>query len=111
MNNSNYSRRIIAGIDSNGKPSLFLTDPSGAMFGYKAFAIGSGASEARTYLEEHYREDLNDEELKLLPLRALKDIMGDNLNEHTCDIAFILKEDRKFKLLSIEEKEELLKKI
>ncbi|MHA1413008.1 MAG: archaeal proteasome endopeptidase complex subunit alpha [Promethearchaeota archaeon] len=102
---------LIAGIDSDGKSSLFLTDPSGAMFGYKAFAIGSGASEARTYLEEHYQEDLSDEELKLLPLRALKDIMGDNLNEHTCDIAFILKEDRKFKLLSIEEKEELLKKI
>jgi len=102
---------LIAGIDSDGKASLFLTDPSGAMFGYKAFAIGSGASEARTYLEEHYQEDLSDEELKLLPLRALKDIMGDNLNEHTCDIAFILKEDRKFKLLSIEEKEELLKKI
>ncbi|MGQ4876675.1 MAG: archaeal proteasome endopeptidase complex subunit alpha, partial [Promethearchaeia archaeon] len=32
---------LIAGIDSDGKASLFLTDPSGAMFGYKAFAIGS----------------------------------------------------------------------
>ncbi|MFX0073302.1 MAG: archaeal proteasome endopeptidase complex subunit alpha, partial [Candidatus Hermodarchaeota archaeon] len=43
---------LIAGIDTNG-PSLYLTDPSGAMWGYKAFAIGSGAAEARAYLEEH----------------------------------------------------------
>ena len=101
---------LIAGIDSKG-PSLYLTDPSGAMWGYKAFAIGAGASEARAYLEEHYKDDLDVEELKLLPLRTLKELMAENLNKNTCDIAFILKEDVKFKLLSVEEKEELLKKL
>jgi proteasome alpha subunit len=101
---------LIAGIDSNGT-SLYLTDPSGAMWGYKAFAIGSGATEARAYLEEHYKDDISDEELKLLPLRTLKELMGDNLNKNSCDIAFILKEDLKFRLLSVEEKEELLKKL
>ena len=100
---------LIAGIDSN--TSLYLTDPSGAMWGYKAFAIGSGATEARTYLEEHYKDDINDEELKLLPLRTLKELMGDNLNKNTCDVAFILKEDVKFRLLSIDEKVELLEKL
>jgi len=101
---------LIAGIDSKG-PSLYLTDPSGAMWGYKAFAIGSGASEARAYLEEHYKDDIDLEELKLLPLRTLKELMAENLNKNTCDIAFVLKEDVKFKLLSVEEKEELLKKL
>ena len=102
---------LIAGIDNDGTTSLYLTDPSGAMWGYKAFAIGSGATEARTYLEEHYKEDMSDEELKLLPLRALKELMADNLNKNTCDVAFILKEDRTFKLLNLEEKEELLNKL
>jgi proteasome alpha subunit len=102
---------LIAGIDMNNGPSLYLTDPSGAMWGYKAFAIGSGAAEARAYLEEHYKEDMSDEELKLLPLRTLKELMGDNLNKTTCDIAFILKEDITFRLLSLDEKEELLMKI
>ncbi|MFX1495241.1 MAG: proteasome subunit alpha, partial [Promethearchaeota archaeon] len=102
---------LIAGIDSDGKASLYLTDPSGAMWGYKAFAIGSGASEARAYLEEHYKEDINDEDLKLLPLRTLKELMGDNLNKNTCDVAYILKDDEKFKLLNLEEKEELLNKL
>ncbi|MFX1409921.1 MAG: archaeal proteasome endopeptidase complex subunit alpha, partial [Promethearchaeota archaeon] len=102
---------LIAGIDSNDIPSLYLTDPSGAMWGYKAFAIGSGATEARAYLEEHYNEDMNAEELKLLPLRALKELMGDNLNKNTCDVAFILKEDKTFRLLNLDEKEELLNKL
>ncbi|MFX1346382.1 MAG: archaeal proteasome endopeptidase complex subunit alpha [Promethearchaeota archaeon] len=102
---------LIAGIDNDNTPSLYLTDPSGAMWGYKAFAIGSGATEARAYLEEHYKEEMSDEELKLLPLTALKELMGDNLNKNTCDVAFILKEDKTFKLLSLDEKEELLGKL
>ena len=101
---------LIAGVDDNG-PSLYLTDPSGAMWSYYAFAIGSGATEARAYLEEHYKADIIDEELKLLPLRALKELMGDNLNKNTCDVAFILKEDKTFRLLSLDEKEELLNKL
>jgi len=102
---------LIAGINSNGEASLYLTDPSGAMWGYKAFAIGSGATEARAYLEEHYKEDISDEDLKLLPLRTLKELMGENLNKDTCDVAFIMKDDIKFKLLNDQEKEELLAKI
>ncbi len=101
---------LIAGIDGNGT-SLYLTDPSGAMWSYYAFAIGSGATEARAYLEEHYKKDIIDEELKLLPLRALKELMGDNLNKNTCDVAFILKEDKTFRLLNLDEKEELLNKL
>ena len=102
---------LIAGVDTNGKASLYLTDPSGAMWGYKAFAIGSGATEARTFLEENYKEDISDEELKLLPLRTLKELMGENLSKDTCDVAFIMKDDAKFKLLNDQEKEELLAKI
>ena len=102
---------LIAGIDSNGQASLYLTDPSGAMWGYKAFAIGSGATEARAYLEENYKEDISDEDLKLLPLRTLKELMGENLSKDTCDVAFIMKDDLKFKLLNDQEKEELLAKI
>lgn len=102
---------LIAGIDTDNQTSLYLTDPSGAMWGYKAFAIGSQATEARTYLEEHYKEDMNDEDLKLLPIKALKELMGDNLNKNTYDVAYILKEDKTFKLLNLDEKEEVLNKL
>ncbi len=102
---------LVAGIDNDNTPSLYLTDPSGAFWCYFAFAIGSGATEARAYLEEHYKEDMSDEDLKLLPLKALKELMGDNFNKDTCDIAYIMKEDKTFKLLSLDEKEEALGKL
>lgn len=101
---------LVAGIDNTG-PSLYLTDPSGAMWGYHAFSIGSGADEARSYLEGNYDEEVSDDELKLIPLRALKEIMGEDLDASSCDMAFILKEDVTFKLLNLDEKEELLKKL
>ena len=102
---------LIAGIDDMNGPLLYLTDPSGAMWGYKAFAIGSGATDARSFLEEHYKDDIGDDDLKLLPLKALKELMGDDLNKNTCDVAFILGEDKTFRLLDLEEKEALLKKL
>ena len=66
---------------------------------------------ALTFLEENYKDDIDDEELKLLPLRTLKELMGDDLNNTTCDVAFILRDDVKFSLLDDEEKESLLKKL
>ena len=54
---------------------------------------------------------MNDEDLKMLPLRALKEVMGDDLNKDTCDVAFILKKDKTFKLLNLNEKEALLAKL
>jgi proteasome alpha subunit len=103
---------LIGGLNPNGTTGLFLTDPSGALWGYKAFAIGSGANEARTFLEENYDPNISDEDLKLLPLKALKEVMGDeNFSENTCDVAFILEEDKKFQLLNTEEKKKLLEKL
>ncbi|MHA1989199.1 MAG: hypothetical protein ACW98D_21455, partial [Promethearchaeota archaeon] len=66
---------------------------------------------ARTYLEENYKDDIDDEELKLLPLRTLSELMGDDLNKNTCDVALISKDDVKFSLLDEEEKESLLKQL
>ena len=102
---------LIGGIDPDGTPTVILTDPSGANWSYKAFAIGAGSGEARKYLEENYNEEMSDEELKLFPLKTLKELMGENLNKHTCDVAYVLQDDRKFKLLTVQEKEELIKKL
>jgi proteasome alpha subunit len=101
---------LIGGIDSNG-PSIYLTDPSGASWGYKAQAIGSGATEARAYLEENYKDGLSDEDLKLLPIKALGELMGDDLTPNTYDIATIMRDDPIFKILDGKEKSELLNKI
>lgn len=101
---------LIGGVDSNG-PSIYLTDPSGASWGYKAQAIGSGATETRAFLEKNYKDNLSDEELLLLPLKALREMMGDDLNLNTFDIGVILRDDRLFRMISEKEKKELLNKV
>lgn len=101
---------LIGGVDSNG-PSIYLTDPSGASWGYKAQAIGSGATETRAFLEKNYKDNLSDEELLLLPLKALREMMGDDLNLNTFDIGVIMRDDRLFRMISEKEKKELLNKV
>ncbi len=101
---------LIGGVDSNG-PSIYLTDPSGASWGYKAQAIGSGSIETRAFLEKNYKDNLSDEELLLLPLKALREMMGDDLNLNTFDIGVIMRDDRLFRMINEKEKKELLNKV
>ncbi len=61
---------LFAGIDSKG-PALFMTEPSGVYWAFKAMAIGMGSSEAKRFLEKNYREDMKLEEAIKLAIAAL----------------------------------------
>ncbi|RLB78278.1 MAG: proteasome endopeptidase complex, archaeal, alpha subunit [Deltaproteobacteria bacterium] len=62
---------LIGGIDASG-PHLFATDPSGAMMEYKATAEGEGRSEAISYLEENYRENMGLRKATEMGVEAIK---------------------------------------
>jgi proteasome alpha subunit len=62
---------LIGGIDENGS-SLYETEPSGTMIGWKAQAIGRGAEKAKKILNSGYKDSMSiDDGIKLL-LKALK---------------------------------------
>src|SRR3989442_8759361 len=48
---------LFGGVDKKGS-RLFWTDPSGAFFAYRAWAIGAGGDGADEILEAKYRHDL-----------------------------------------------------
>ena len=50
---------LILGGVVNGKPQLFLTDPSGTYISYDAIAIGSGSDQVTDFLEKTYSSDLS----------------------------------------------------
>ena len=50
---------LILGGVVNGKPQLFLTDPSGTYISYDAIAIGSGSEQVTDFLEKTYSADLS----------------------------------------------------
>ncbi|KAA3490743.1 Proteasome subunit alpha type-2-A-like protein [Gossypium australe] len=48
---------LVAGYDDNG-PQLYQVDPSGSYFSWKASAMGKNVSNAKTFLEKRYTDDM-----------------------------------------------------
>ncbi len=62
---------IFGGINPDGTPKIYRTDPGGQYFSFKAVAIGSGEQEANDYFEKHYREDLTFDEAISMVIKVL----------------------------------------
>ncbi|MHA1734506.1 MAG: archaeal proteasome endopeptidase complex subunit alpha [Promethearchaeota archaeon] len=99
---------LIAGIDPVKGPQLYMTDPSGAYWGYFCQAIGAGAQSAREFLEKEYKPGMSLDELKALPLKALKEVMEETLEPRNCEVVVLDKEEKKIRHLSENEKKELI---
>ncbi len=90
---------LIIGYDD--KPYLYEAEPSGAMTGYKADAIGMHKKEVDNYLEKHYKENLSLNGAVKLGINALSKSAG-RLKPDSLEIALI-DNSKKVKILSKEE--------
>lgn len=61
---------LIVGVDPDGTPRLYQTDPSGTYHAWKANAIGRSSKIVREYLESQYNEDNVSTEEKCITLAA-----------------------------------------
>jgi 20S proteasome subunit alpha 4 len=68
---------------------VFLTEPSGALSQWKANAIGKKSKELREYLEEHFREGLNDQQAIRLGVETLLEVVE---SEKSIDL-FVIRPD------------------
>ena len=100
---------LIGGADSNGL-RLFETDPSGALFEYKATAIGAGKKAVEEFFEKEYKPGMTVDDGVLLAIRALKKATEQKLKTVNVDIAIITKKSRKFEVLTDDEVEKYLAK-
>ncbi len=101
---------IIGGVDDNG-PALYVAEPSGQYFGYKAVALGSGSGPAYEVLEKEYREDLSLEDAILLALRALMKSTEQKPGPELIEIGVADVKTGVFRKLGREEREKLLAKV
>jgi len=101
---------LIAGVDDYG-PHLYVTDPSGTYWGYKATAIGAGASSAMEVLEKEYKDNLDIDSATLLALKSLKKAMGSEFDPKKVEVAVALMKTKKFEKLSPEEVEKYFQKL
>ncbi|MHA1818967.1 MAG: archaeal proteasome endopeptidase complex subunit alpha [Promethearchaeota archaeon] len=100
---------LLGGIDNDGSAKIYMTDPSGAYWGYNACAIGAGSQNARQFLEKEYKKDLNFEELIALALKTLKNVLENEVTPEICDIAYV-KKGEKFTFVGVDEKTKLIEK-
>jgi len=79
---------LLAGVDSRG-PRLYVTDPTGTYFEYKAVAIGEHDKAVEEILQEKYKDDLTVDTAIKIGVEALKTAMADDFDAARIDCAFV----------------------
>ena len=100
---------IFAGVDGNGTPKVFETDPTGIYFQYRATVIGEGEIEIEEILSKEYKADITIEDGLKLGIRALNKFLGKEFNVDRIDAAFVNTKDRKFTVVPNDKLARLLK--
>ncbi|MHA2346184.1 MAG: hypothetical protein ACXACP_05660 [Candidatus Hodarchaeales archaeon] len=92
---------LIAGVDEISNTRLFMTEPSGSYWGYRAAAIGSGAPTIIEELETSYEKEAETIQAGFhVALRALKKVSDDELDPDMIEIAIIPLDSRKLSYLN-----------
>ncbi|GAX74681.1 hypothetical protein CEUSTIGMA_g2129.t1 [Chlamydomonas eustigma] len=100
---------LMAGYDDNG-PQLYQIDPSGTYFAWKASAIGKNMSNAKTFLEKRYNEDIGIEDAIHTSLLTLKEGFEGQVSGSNIEVA-VIGPDRKFKVLTEAEVSDYLQEV
>lgn len=98
---------LFAGMDDNGA-KLFMTEPSGIFFQYRAAAVGEGEVEVTEILDKEYKENMNLEEGMKLAVRAMKKVLKKDFDINRISGAYI-DSKKEYHKLSVEELKRLAK--
>ncbi len=93
---------LIAGVEEDGTAKLFLTDPTGIYFQYRAAVIGEGEPEIEKILQAKYKPTLSLEEGLRLSLAALKQVLGNDFNSDRVEASYVTIKDRQYAKFSKE---------
>ena len=93
---------LIGGVDLTGK-RLFVTDPVGIYFEYRATAIGKNEKTINEKLIEKYKDNTSMKDTMLLSLNILKEVQGEDFDMKSLDVILVEEKDQKSKFFSGEE--------
>jgi proteasome alpha subunit len=98
---------LFAGI--NDGPQLFLTDPTGIHWEYKATAIGEYEDELKEYLAKNYKENILIDDGIKLAINALKSVLGKEFNIERLDGCVIKSSNKMFHRLTKDHLRKIIK--
>lgn len=99
---------LVAGVDKSGS-TLFLTDPTGIYFKYKAVVIGEGENDITEVLHSKYKDNMSLDDGKKLAIEALKKYLDKDFSADRIDISYITTQDQQVVKASREEVDALCK--
>ncbi|MCD6487981.1 MAG: archaeal proteasome endopeptidase complex subunit alpha [Desulfurococcales archaeon] len=98
---------ILVGVDFKG-PQLYMTEPSGRYMSYYAAALGEKSQAVTEFLERNYKYDLTMKETLKLGIEALSKALEGKMEASNLEIGYVDVEEKKFKILTLQEIAELL---
>merc|ERR1711915_706715 len=84
------------GSYENGKPSLYLIDPSGSYNEYRARSIGNASQVVNNEVQNRLNTCMNNEQDIESSLRILKEVMKEKMTCMNLEIMMVDKEGAKF---------------
>ena len=88
-------------------------EASGTFYCWKATALGKGATDAKTFLEKTFTDDLDIGDATHLAIKALKNSFDGEMTARNIEVGIIKTNDPKkeFKVLSQDEIKDLLREV
>lgn len=93
---------LVGGIDDDGEIRLFVTEPYGLYFQYKATVIGEGAPEIEPFLQKKYKPMSVQDGIKF-GLDAIKQFLKNDFNTERVDVVVVESSDRRYRKLGNDE--------
>jgi len=106
---------MLGAIDEELGPRLYLVDPAGACYGYKAAATGNKEQEAMSTLEKLVKEkeeaairqevpfQMREKETVEVAIEALQKVLGVDFKSNQVEAAIVTKSNPRFRLLTEKE--------
>jgi proteasome alpha subunit len=103
---------LIAGCDEMLGPQLYMTEPSGSYWGYRATAIGSSAPAIIEFLEGEYKEIAQTlKDGSLIALKALKQVSEGEIDPEMIEIVVVSKKTQTIEHLNKKDIDLLIKRL
>ncbi len=100
---------LVGGVEEDGTIKLFLTEPYGLYFQYKAAVIGEGEPEIEPALRKKYKPGMSVDEGIRFGLSLMKDFLKTEFNFDRVDAAYVKLGNKRYTKLTNDELKAMVK--
>ncbi|MBT3298141.1 archaeal proteasome endopeptidase complex subunit alpha [archaeon] len=100
---------LVAGVEEDGTSKLFVTEPYGLYFQYKAAVIGEGELEIEPILLKKYKSSMLINDALVLAISSLKDFLKSDFSYDRIDAVYIKTDTKNYQVINKDELKKLTK--